>query len=478
MIHTPLTPAWTPLKYHPVQAKLWRTKAQFVAVAAGRGSGKTELARRRIVRYLPVIYDDHPDPIYFYGLPTIKQAKRVAWDKLLGLIPKNWIDRVNISDMVISTIFGSKLYVVGMDAPERVEGVQWNGCVIDESCDQRPKVFDLSVLPALTHRNGWCWRIGVPKRHGIGSRDFKRFYDLGCRNRDNKSSDDTNLLAKAISEEESDDEASESIQGITVESYTWPSADILTPEKLAWYEENLDPKDFNEQFNATWESASGAIFYGYIDKEAPEGNLDSNIVYRRDLPIIIGMDFNVDPMCWIMAQFDQEKKRFNVFDELFVRNTNTVSCLQELHRRYGTHTSGFFFFGDASGRARKTSASESDYIQIQQAINEGKFKGGRIKFLTKNPRIANRFASCNMVFCNAKGERRAFIHPSVKHLRQDLQERQYKEGTNEPDDYGDVGHSSDAFGYPVHIIFPIAVRLTDKEPAIFASRRVPQLQGF
>lgn len=453
-----LTPSWTPLRYHPLQYKLWRSKAQFVAVAAGRGSGKTVIARRRVVRYLAV-KKPWPDPIYFYALPTINQARRIAWEKILNLIPKEWIVNVNKTNMTVKTIFGSTLYVLGMDNPQRAEGDQWDGGVLDESCDQKPKVFDLSILPALTHKNGWCWRIGVPKRHGIGSRDFKRFYDLGTGKIESNNSvedeDDSIVDYKAL--------------GITVESYTWPSKDILTPEQLAWSEQNLDPRDFNEQYNAAWESASGAIFYAYVDKEYPEGNLDSSIVYNPNLPLIIGQDFNVDPMAWIIAQYDTDKNRFNVIDELYIRNTNTVETLRELHRRYGNHQNGFGFYGDASGRARRTSASYSDYLLIMQSVKErGEFKGGRVHFLKANPRVQDRFAACNAMFCNAKNERRCFLHPKVKHLRQDLQERQYKEGTNEPDDYGDIGHSSDAFGYPIHRLFPIGIKITDKEPSVYA----------
>lgn len=461
-----LTPHWTPLKYHPLQSKLWRTKAQFVAVAAGRGSGKTMLARMRVVRYLP-IKKPWPDPVYFYGLPTINQARRLAWEKIINLIPKEWIKKVNISDMSIRTVFGSTLYILGMDSPHRAEGLQYDGGILDESCDQKPKVFDLTILPALTHRDGWCWRIGVPKRHGIGSRDFKRFYDLGCNN-NISSAGEKNSKSMEGTEEENN-----ILDSIKIESYTWPSSDILSPEKLAWYQQNLDPRDFNEQFNASWESASGAIFYAYIDKQFPEGNIDQNIKYRPDLPLIIGQDFNVDPMAWIIAQQNKDLHgtgKFCVIDELFLRNTNTQASLSELHKRYGNHASGFYFFGDASGRARKTSASDSDYLITLQWIKEGKFKGGRLFSAKSNPRVQNRFAACNAMFCNAKGERRLIISPKCTHLRQDIMERQYKEGTNDPDDYADIGHMSDALGYPIHNLFPISVALSASGPNVTTSR--------
>ena len=427
----PLPPAWFPLRYHELQQRLWTTKHRFVAVAAGRGSGKTELARRRVVRFLPVRKPWH-DPIYFYALPTIAQAKRVAWKPIVNLIPPEWIRKINQSELSIETVYGSTLYVVGMDKPQRIEGVQWDGGVIDESSDQKPGSFDLSVLPALSHKNGWCWRIGVPKRHGIGAREFKTFFD-------NKGE---------------------------VDSYTWPSSSVLTPEQLAWAERNLDPRDFNEQYNATWESASGAIFYAYDDTL----NVSEVAQYNPKLPIVVGSDFNVDPMCWVIGHIiniDEQTKHVHIFDELFIRNTNTPSTLDELFRRYGNHQAGFYFFGDASGRARKTSANFSDYVLIKQ---DARFKGSRIFYPQANPRLQDRFAACNAMFCNAANGRRSFINPKCKHLRADLLERAYEEGTSEPNDEGDVGHISDAFGYIIHRMFPVRAILTDKNPSVFAGR--------
>src|SRR3990172_5005399 len=171
-----LPKAWLQLRYHEKQSQLWRTSQRFIAVAAGRGSGKTELARRRIIRYLAVA-KSWQRPLYFYALPTYKQAKRVAWRPLLDLIPKVWIKgQPHETDMRIETIFGSILYVVGLDKPQRIEGDQWDGGIVDESCDQKPGHFERSILPALSHRNGWCWRIGVPKRAGVGASNFKTFF--------------------------------------------------------------------------------------------------------------------------------------------------------------------------------------------------------------------------------------------------------------------------------------------------------------
>lgn len=428
-----ITSEWFPLRPHAIQSRLWRTKSRFACVVAGRSSGKTMLSRRRVVRMLPVI-KPWSDPIYFYALPTRDQAKRIAWGKIKKLIPEDWLtkDSINETELKITTKFGSTLYVFGMDKPQRAEGLQYDGGVIDESSDQKPGVFDKTFLPALADRAGWCWRIGVPKRYGVGGAEFKEFYEMG-------------LKGECIANDPT----------LRVESFTWSSEDIVDPSTIAFMRHKLDTRDYNEQMRASWEQATGLIFYSYDDLL----NVDDSINWRRDLPITVSMDFNVNPMSWVIGQ-RIENGELVIFDEIFMRNVSTQDALNELYKRYPTSKSGYEFFGDASARARKTaatSAAMSDYIII---ANDQRFKGSKIIFPKANPNISDRFASCNAMFCNAIGKRRCRIHPRCKNLRQDLQRRVYVEGTREPDDSGDVGHITDALGYLIHRAFPLKIHDT------------------
>ncbi len=424
-----LTQSWTQLRLHKQQAAMWRTKARYIAAACGRGSGKTELARRRVVRYLPV-RKPWPDPMYFYALPTFAQAKRVAWRPLKQLIPKHWIRSINESEMRIDTVFGSSLSVLGLDKPQRAEGVQWDGGVIDESSDQRPNVFNLTFLPTFSHRHAWCWRIGVPKRYGVGAREFKSV----CEKYDDPDDPDTAFFA-------------------------WPSSDILTPEQIAWALENLDPRDYGEQYEANWEEAGGRIFYA-----SSKANVTHAAQYKPDRAIVVGSDFNVNPMCWVLGHLADNG--LVIFDELFVRNTNTQETLNLLYRKYGRHEAGWEFYGDASGRARKTSASVSDYLQIR---NDDRFSQRRVYYPKANPQLVDRFAACNTLFRSAAGEHRCFINPRCKRLIRDIEDRAYKESSREPDDYGDMGHITDALGYIVHRRFPVALKSYDKAMEVFSS---------
>lgn len=419
-----LTPAWTPLRPHPLQARLWRTSARFVAAACGRGSGKTELARRRIVRMLPV-RKPWGDPMYFYALPTRDQAKRIAWQKLLDLIPREWIDgEPRVSELSLRTVFGSTLYVVGMDRPARIEGAQWDGGVIDESCDQKPKAFDLSVRPALAHRNAWCWRIGVPKRWGPAAAEFKAFFDSAARGE----------------------------LGQEYEAYTWPSSDILSPDEVLSAQRSMDQRDFDEQYGAVWQGTSGLVFYAFD----PVLNVSTEARYDPGLPIVVGSDFNVDPMAWTLLQQRRDadgKYRWVVFDELWMRNTNTPAALAKLAERYAaTHRGTWLFIGDATARNRNTRATETDYSHI---VNCKAFERKVVRYPRSNPHRVERFAATNAMFCNAAGERRLLVHPRCQNLINDLNSRAYKEGTREADDHDDVGHATDSLGYVIHYMHPV-----------------------
>ncbi len=426
---TGLTSAWTQLRPHAVQRQLWTSPERFVAVPAGRGSGKTELAKRRLVRYLPV-RKPWGDPRYFYAAPTREQAKRIAWEHLKALVPNHWLaGEPSESSLVIRTKFGSTLHVVGMDKPQRIEGLQWDGGVMDESCDQKPKVFDRTVLPMLTWRNAWCWRIGVPKRQGVGAAEFRAFFEKAVRGE---------------------------LEGTV--GFTWPSSTVLSPDQLAYARTTMDLKDYLEQFDARWQQAGGGVFHAF----SREHNVRP-VAYDPSKAIVVGSDFNVDPMCWCVGHRRGDHLEF--FDEVVLRNTNTVSALDVLYQRYNSHEAGFEFYGDATGRARKTSASRSDYQLIMNHL--GFQKAGRtVHYPRGNPRVQDRFAACNALLCNAAGERHMFIDPRCKHVIADLEARTYKQGSREPDDSADVGHMTDALGYAVHRLFPMRVLLGFDVPEV------------
>jgi len=351
------------------------------------------------------------------------------------MIPENWIamDGIKLASREpphIRTVFGSRLYILGMDKPQRAEGDQWDGGVLDESCDLKPGIFDRNVLPMLIHRNGWCWRIGVPKRQGPSSREFRDFFRLGASGAD---------------------------EDLT--SFHWPSSDILPENALRFAKKRLDARDYREQFDGLFQRLSGGIFHAFDSKRNVR-----RVTYNPDRLLVVGMDFNVDPMCWVYGHpIEGKVPGLEWFGELHVSDTNTPACLDMLWSQFRKHQGGFEFYPDAAGDARKTSAYMSDiqHIAAHKGLKSAP-KGRVIHAIAANPALEDRFSATNSLLCNADGDRRMFFDSDgCPNTILDFEHRRYKPGTRDPADGPTEGHCSDAAGYAVWQRFPELGRVDD-----------------
>lgn len=418
---------WPQLKYHTKQQAAMRAitcgEYRFVNLPCGRGSGKTEISKRVLVLEA-MKHQSGNDPRYFFAGPTLKHAWELAWDDLIQMIPQHMC-RPAPSRNAMYLSSGARIVLVGLNDKKRadIEGFQWDGGVIDESCDIFPGLFGRIVLPALSHKRGWCLRIGAPKRQGVGAREFRK----ACEDAD------AGLIPDAS-------------------TYAWESADILPADVLEQARSVMDHKDFEEQFRAKWQTAGGSVYYTF-----DEAVHVRQCHYSPILPIVVGADFNISPMCWVIGQKTQAGLQW--FDELYLRDSRTQQTLDLLWDRWGTHSGGWEFYGDASSRNRHTSASLSDYQTI--ALHP-RFKaaGAKVYFPASNPAVADRVASVNALFRSASGDVRQHVDPRCKQLIAELQTLAYKANSNDIDDCSQtVGHITDALGYAVHYLYPL--RLDD-----------------
>ena len=144
---------WYPLKDHEVQLLLLRAVedgVRFPIVPAGRRSGKTERAKRFLSRQAMW----YPDEKYFAAAPTYNQAKKIWWDDLKALTlscmhPK----RPSESDLKIFLPNGTEIHIIGLDQPQRIEGINWTGGVIDEIADVKGEALQANIMPALNTVN-------------------------------------------------------------------------------------------------------------------------------------------------------------------------------------------------------------------------------------------------------------------------------------------------------------------------------------
>lgn len=387
---------------------------------SGRRSGKTELAKRKLVLSL---MDGKPwkDPRYFAAAPTRAQAKRIFWDDLKALVPGEWISKVSEGELCIRTRFGSELWVVGLDKPQRIEGVPLDGGVLDEYADMRPTAWTVNIRPALSDRGGWCWFIGVPE----GLNHYKDLADY------------------ALSGEDPD-------WGF----YSWHSSDILPPGEIEAARRALDPRTFSQEYEADFAGTSSRVYYAY----SPEDHQDPAIELDWKFPVIACMDFNVDPCVWEVAQTDGQ--RVWVVDEIALRNTNTVEMGRELLSRYGSHRAGIIVHGDAAGSSRSTSG-KSDYA----LLSELGIKNHRIK--RSNPLVKDRVNAVNSMLQNTSGEVMLRHHPRCQYLKRDFQSVTWTGSLEIDKRDSDRTHASDALGYFIESEFPLRIIRPDPKKRFY-----------
>jgi hypothetical protein len=408
---------WNPLTYHPVQSKLMATLSKRVTVCASRRCGKTEVIVRKSILYTM----GHSRSKVIIFEPTYAQCKRVIFSRLIQLVPRKYVDSINLSDMTIFFSNGSIIFVASGEAARRYEGLDYDWAVVDESSDQiLTDLLGITILPALSRTNGSLYVIGVPKPYGPGAVKFKELCD--------------NPL---------------------FEHYHWSYQGLLSEEVVETIRSTTSADIFDSQFNALWVKSSRNIFKSFSESNI----IDEHTQSCSDLHV--SWDFNVNNHSVVIAGINNDV--VTIFDEIRMNNSTTQIMLNELWSRY-PHYKRYKFYGDASSRNRHTSASMSDFIQLK---NDRRFDAS-VYFPSHNPPVRDRFASTNIALCNARGERQLFIHNRCKYLLGDLKMLCYDDNGNQDLRDPEAGHMSDALGYMIHYLYPVKVEEIERiMPAVY-----------
>jgi len=213
---------------------------------------------------------------------------------------------------------------------------------------------------------------------------------------------------------------------------------------------------------------SGQAYYAF-DRQL---NVTAHALYNPRLPLCWSLDFNLDPMCSVIAQIDEtpaqmaghRSVKINFLDELFIRNSNTPEACEEFVRKAQVLTRGrqvhLYVYGDATGSQRQRAVgagANSDWAVIRQFFaHQPDFKMS-FRYKTANPAVRDRVAAVNGALCNSQGERRAFIHPKCTNLIRDFEQVVFKPGTGQLDQATDpkLTHISDAAGYLIEREMPV-----------------------
>ena len=230
------------------------------------------------------------------------------------------------------------------------------------------------------------------------------------------------------------------------------------------------PDDYKRIWLGIPDDFSNRIVVRYFSKE----NI-KELKYMDTEPLILTMDFNVDPMMWCVCHKDEDN--LYCFDEIVVDNTTTQSCIDEFISRYPNHKGDIIICGDASGNYRKTQSNYSDYQIVKNALNKYGYEKVYQHTRGFNPPIKSRVrAFCQRVY-DDNGQRHVFIDPKCKWVIYNMRNLLYKEGTSIIDlptvnqiasdpQKKYLGHIFDAISYPVEYYWPIRAEYREEEEVV------------
>lgn len=205
------------------------------------------------------------------------------------------------------------------------------------------------------------------------------------------------------------------------------------------------PKGYVENLEASYPAA---LIKAYLDGEFC--NLTEGLVYynydrklneaiakfhQSNLPIRVGMDFNVGKMCAVAGIY--HNGYIYVLDEL-VNVYDTPQMITRIKNRWGNNC---IIYPDASGDSRSTATSKTDIALLKEHF--------KVKAPRKNPEVRDRVNTIIGAFCNAKKERRLKVDLNCVNLVEALENQSYNQKTGQPDKSKGFDHINDALGYLV-----------------------------
>lgn len=412
---------WYKLKDHPKQLELIKavhSGIRFPLVPAGRRSGKTERFKRFLVKEA-----HRKQGIYFAAAPTYNQAKKIFWKDLkdfclTSTLPK----KPSESDLIIYLANGSEIHVIGLDKPERIEGIPWTGGGIDEFADLKDGAWEANIFPALNTVSpldpdylAWCWCLGVPD-------GLNHYYDL-CQVAETGTSPDFKV-------------------------FHWMTEEVF-PEMAAKAKAVMSEKQYNQEFRAAFETAGGRIYEDYSSL-----NYTTEAIQPHE-QLCWMHDQNYTPLSSAIGV-----KRGNdlyLLDEIVLMSAVSRQSAEEFVDKYKDHKNKHvILYGDPAGRAGEKHGHASDYTDIKDVLRAN---GWRFtdKVQKSHPAIKDRQNAVRAKIKKANGDISLYVNTkTAPWCHKGLSTVQLQQGsTFQEGQKNQYQHITTAIGYMIAVEWPV-----------------------
>lgn len=405
---------------HPVQLQIHNSHARYRIARLGRQAGKSTGSINELLKKAW----ENPNTHYWFVSPTYQQAL-TQYRRCLGQLSSCWqiLLKKNQTELRLKLINQSTIRFVSGEVFQNLRGETLDGSIIDEVREQQRGLWSQVIRPMLTTTKGWCLFLSTPN-------GYDDFYDLYERARMDHTGEWAHFHAPSTCNP------------------------LFTMEEYEAARREMSEAEFDQEINANFRDlVAGKAYLNHGEHNWRTDNpftLNGELL-NKHIPIAVALDFNVDPMAWTLGQVAGGRSWW--YDEIWIKNTNTQKTVPELIERVKEHKAGVVLVGDASGDSRHSSATESDYAIICEALMRA---GIPFENLTPdaNPPVKDRVNTMNAKMKAADGSVSFWYHPQkCPRLRKDLERVVWKPGASAILDQttdSELTHSSDGVGYHVY----------------------------
>lgn len=247
----------------------------------------------------------------------------------------------------------------------------------------------------------------------------------------------------------------------------------LPPEYYDTLAASYDERFFRQEALGEFLSVFSGQVYHAFDRSTHVRPVD----YDPRFPVCWSCDFNVSPMCTVIAQvyrpqrFEFLEPELHVIDELVIRDSGNTARMVEMfltwiRSKYVGRPIEVRLHGDASGRNSKTTGGTDWEVIINRLRSAPEVR--YVDYVPEaNPLVGERANLMNGLLRNYRGDVRLYVNPRCQGLIRDLERVQWKvhqkskRSTGEIDKDSDkmISHLSDALGYLAYIEFNESTKL-------------------
>jgi hypothetical protein len=238
----------------------------------------------------------------------------------------------------------------------------------------------------------------------------------------------------------------------------------LHPDKTeAWYKEQQKRRSKAEIAQELDIDYAASVTNKAFESWNPSIHIIDNgrFKYTPDLPLELTCDFNIDPMCWSVAQvFTRYSWTFKEYTE---HTTLTENVAIKFTKDFKDHKlKECYLFGDPSGKARSTKSLQSDYDIIERILRNAGW--AVIRNVAKQQPVMDRINAANKRLSDWEHENEAFEFVDCKCVKliESIEQTQRKDDGIEKDG---MEHHSDGWSYRIAKKYPV------RESKAFTIRR-------